>query len=82
MHSKTKQHVNARWVAGQIGCSQLAVGLQRALAGLSVGERVEVITHNEGAEIDIPAWCHITGHQLLTLNHPVYIIQKQGDQHV
>jgi hypothetical protein len=24
----------------------------------------------------------MTGHELLALDHPVYIIQKQGDQHV
>ena len=82
MRSNQKKHVHARWVAGQIGCSQLAVGLQRALAGLNAGERIEVVVHNEGAEIDIPAWCYMTGHELLALDHPVYIIQKQGDQHV
>ena len=82
MRSKTKPHIDARWVAGKVGCSQLAVGLQRALAGVNAGQRVEVVTENEGAEIDIPAWCYITGHELLVLDHPVYIIQKQGDQHV
>ena len=82
MRSNQKKHVHARWVAGKVGCSQLAVGLQRALAGLNVGERIEVVVHNEGAEIDIPAWCYMTGHELLALDHPVYIIQKQGDQHV
>ncbi len=82
MRNETNQHIDARWVAGEIGCSQLAVGLQRALAELNVGERIEVVVHNEGAEIDIPAWCYMTGHELLDLDHPVYIIQKQGDQHV
>ena len=82
MRSKTKPHIDARWVAGKVGCSQLAVGLQRALAGVNAGQRVEVVTENEGAEIDIPAWCYMTGHELLVLDHPVYIIQKQGDQHV
>ena len=82
MSSNQQNHVHARWLAGKIGCSQLAVGLQQALAEVNVGERVEVVTHNEGAEIDIPAWCHLTGHELLVLDHPVYIIQKQGDQHV
>jgi len=27
---------------------------------------------------DIPAWCRMTGHALVSANHPIYIIRRKG----
>lgn len=76
MHSQDRPHINARWEAGELGCSQLIVGLQRALSALDAGEHLELITHDGGARIDIPAWCYLTSHELVISDHPSYIIKK------
>jgi len=66
-----------RWDAGETGCGQLAVGLKRELAVLNPGERLQVVARNEGAPVDVPAWCRVTGHHLVHASHPEYVIQRK-----
>ena len=76
MASQTRSNISRRWEAGELGCSQLIVGLKRELSHLNDGELLELITHDGGARIDIPAWTYLTGHELVSENHPIYIIRK------
>lgn len=43
------------------------------------GEQLEVIAHSPGAPADLPAWCRMTGHTLISADHPVYVIQRKED---
>lgn len=72
----------ARWDAGESGCSTLIVGLKRRLAGIQPGEALEVVARDMGASIDIFVWCRMTGNRLLAEAHPVYLIQRKGENHV
>jgi len=36
-----------------------------------------VIAHDLGAPADIPAWCRLTGHTLVSQEHPVYRIRRK-----
>ena len=65
-----------QWDAGETGCGQLIVGLRRQLESLRCGASLEVIARDAGAPADLPAWCRITGHTLVSATHPVYVIQK------
>jgi tRNA 2-thiouridine synthesizing protein A len=76
------QPIAGRWDAGSKSCSQLIIGLRSAIAALRGGDLLEVHALDEGAPADIPAWCRMTRHLLVTAHHPVYIIRKQGDHHV
>ena len=68
-----------RWDAGETGCGQLIVGLRRQLEGLASGDLLELIARDAGAPYDLPAWCRMTGHTLVSAAHPVYVIQKKVD---
>lgn len=74
--------VATRWDAGNKGCGQLVVGLQRVVAALQDGELLELHASDAGAPEDIPAWCRIMGHTLVSANHPVYVMRKKGDGNV
>lgn len=67
-----------RWDAGDIGCGQLAVGLRREIGAVKCGEALTVVARNEGAAVDVPAWCRVTGHELVSARPPIYVIQKNG----
>ncbi len=69
----------ARWDAGDAGCGYLAMELARALSTVDAGQRIELISRSEGAPIDIAAWCLITGHSLISEDHPNYVICKKGE---
>ena len=71
--------VEERWDAGEIGCGQLVFELHTRLNRMKAGERLEVITSDAGAPKDLPAWCRMTGHELVSADHPVYVIQRKPD---
>ena len=66
-----------RWDAGETGCGQLVFGLRRRLNQLKPGESLEVIANDPGAPTDLPAWCRMTGHTLVSAAHPVYVIRRR-----
>jgi tRNA 2-thiouridine synthesizing protein A len=43
------------------------------------GEELEVVAQSPGAPTDLPAWCRMTGHTLVSAQHPVYVIQRRDD---
>lgn len=71
--------MDRRWDAGETGCGQLVVELRRRLHEIEPGETLEVIVRDAGAPFDLPAWCRMTGHTLVSANHPVYVIRRGVD---
>lgn len=47
---------------GRLQCARLLILLQRHVRVLASGTLVHVRTHDPVAGIDLPAWCHMTGH--------------------
>lgn len=41
--------------------------LARAIVTVEVGQTIELLADDPLIRIDLPAWCHDTGHELLTL---------------
>ncbi len=68
-----------RWEAGEIGCGQLVFELSVRLNGIKPGDTLEVISNDPGAPVDLPAWCRMTGHTLVSADHPVYVIRRKTD---
>ena len=64
------------WNAGDAVCGSLIVGLKRQVETLGKGQRLYVTAMSEGACVDIPAWCRVTGHELVEANHPKYVLRK------
>lgn len=71
--------MDQRWNAGEMGCGQLVFELRRRLMEMKPGERLEVVAQSPGAPTDLPAWCRMTGHTLISSEHPVYLIERRRD---
>jgi tRNA 2-thiouridine synthesizing protein A len=69
----------ATWDAGDLGCGELVLELRSRLQGLPAGTLVAVIARDPGAPADLPAWCRMTGHDLVWHDHPVYVIRRKED---
>ncbi len=52
------------WQAGDLGCGDLVLEL-RSRVRAAPGKVFKVTALDPGAPADIPAWCGMTGHQLL-----------------
>ncbi|MEV8517352.1 sulfurtransferase TusA family protein [Dactylosporangium sp. NPDC051484] len=46
-------------------CVTLLLRLRRAIQDLAPGTVVHVIASDPAAPLDLPAWCHLTGHDYL-----------------
>ena len=71
--------MDERWDAGEMGCGQLVFELRRRMNELETGDTLEVIAQSPGAPADLPAWCRMTGHTLVSADHPVYVIRRKDD---
>jgi tRNA 2-thiouridine synthesizing protein A len=67
----------ATWDAGDLGCGELVLELHTRLGGLRPGEIFRLIARDPGAPQDLPAWCRMTGHTLMSQQHPVYVIRRK-----
>ena len=73
MHDEAVTH----WDASHLGCGGLVMQLRKRLLQLKPGQRIAVCADNAGARSDLPAWCRVTGHRLVSSTHPVYVIERK-----
>jgi len=71
-------HADQDWDAGELGCGELVLELRLRLDRMRPGEVIKVTALDAGAPADMPAWCRLTGHTLVHMDHPVYLIRKHG----
>ena len=65
---------------GELGCGDLVYELREQFARVDPGAIVRLVTNDPGAPTDIPAWCGMTGHRLLEVERPYYLIQARAEQ--
>jgi len=68
---------DAEWDAGGLGCGELALELHGRLQAMRPGQVLRLVARDPGAAADIPAWCRLTGHALVSGAHPVYLIRRK-----
>jgi tRNA 2-thiouridine synthesizing protein A len=67
-------------------CVTLLLRLRKEIEGLEPGTVVHVIATDPAAPLDLPAWCHLTGHEYLGRlpdvdDRPVYALRLTADAH-
>ena len=65
------------WDAGDLGCGELVLELRARMRRLRPGEVLRLVALDPGAPADLPAWCRMTGHTLVSHAHPVYHIRRK-----
>lgn len=63
---------------GDTGCGELLLDLMLFVKRQRPGSVVKVLARDPGAPREMPAWCRMTGHLLLTAEHPCYFIQTKS----
>jgi tRNA 2-thiouridine synthesizing protein A len=66
-----------RFDGGGTGCGEILVDLKLFLRPLPTGARVLIVARDAGAPLEMPAWCRLTGHRLLRVEHPHYLIARK-----
>jgi tRNA 2-thiouridine synthesizing protein A len=70
--------VRDEWDAGDLGCGELVLELRLRLQALSPGDIFKLCARDPGAPEDLPAWCRLTGHQLVRAEPPAYWIKRKN----
>ncbi len=68
---------DAAWDAGDLGCGDLVLELRTRLRAMPPGAVLALRARDPGAPEDIPAWCGLTGHGLVSARHPDYLIRRK-----
>ena len=68
---------DAEWDAGDMGCGDLVLELRARVEMLVPGRVLRLTARDLGAPADIPAWCRMTGHALVSAQHPLYLIRRK-----
>lgn len=68
---------DATWDAGDLGCGELVLELRCRLEAMRPGQLLTLIARDPGAPADMPAWCRLTGHELVAADHPNYILRRK-----
>jgi tRNA 2-thiouridine synthesizing protein A len=71
--------IAAAWDAGDLGCGDLVLELRMRLRELPPGAVLQLTARDPAAPVDLPAWCGLVGHALLSSAHPDYLIQRKRD---
>lgn len=50
---------------GDLACGELLILIHKQVRALPAGTVVGIATSDPAASIDLPAWCHLTGHAYL-----------------
>lgn len=69
---------------GDLACGELLMVVHRRVRDLAAGTVIGVTTTDPAAAIDLPAWCHLTGHTYrgsqLTRTGVAYIVEIAGQR--
>jgi TusA-related sulfurtransferase len=70
---------DAFYDAGDLGCAYGPLSeIAGLIRGLSPGQTVEVRATDPSVTVDLPAWCRLTGHELVTRQGDRYLIRRVG----
>ena len=61
---------------GETGCGELLLDLLLFMKKQPPDIVVSVRALDPGAPLEIPAWCRLTKHELISSDHPLYKIKK------
>lgn len=68
----------AEWDAGMLGCGELVIELRTRFVALPAGALFRLIARDPGVPEDLPAWCRLTGHRLVSAEPPVFLLQRKS----
>jgi tRNA 2-thiouridine synthesizing protein A len=71
---------SSRFDGGSTGCGEMIIDLRMHFRKLGPGSLVAILAEDEGAPIEIPAWCRTTGHALVGWSHPFYLVRVRAEE--
>ena len=74
----SSETISAIWDAGDLGYWDLLLALRSRTAALDPGQVFILTARDPGIPENLPAWCRMTGHDLIEARHPDYWIRRRA----
>ena len=71
------EHADVVWDAADLACGVLLLSLRGRMEAMRPGQLLRLIAQDTGTSEDLPAWCQLTGHTLVSAAPPVYMIRRK-----
>ena len=71
------ENADVVWDAEDLSCGVLLLKLRGRMDTMRPGQVLRLVAQDAGAPEDLPAWCRLTGHTLLSAEPPVYLIRRK-----
>ena len=68
MNGDEAMHCDRTWDAGDMACGDLVLRLRFRLRDMQPGQVLRVRATDSGARHDLPAWCRMTGEELVHID--------------
>ena len=65
------------WDAADLACGALLLRLRGRMEAMRPGQVLRLVAQDVGAPEDLPTWCRLTGHTLVSASPPVYLIHRK-----
>ena len=69
--------VDETWDAGDLGRGELVLELKTRLDRMESRRLMKLVALDLSVSADLPAWCRMPGHTLVSCEHPVYLIRRK-----
>lgn len=66
---------DTQYDGGETGCGEMLLDLLLFSRRQPPGTVIELRALSPGAPLEIPAWCRLTRHELLSAAHPFYLLR-------
>ena len=79
MDTQHTQNADVSFDGGDLDCgSGLLLLIRRHIDPLAAGQTLEILSTDSTVEVDLPAWCRMTGHHLMHSDPAahLYFIQR------
>jgi tRNA 2-thiouridine synthesizing protein A len=80
LEEEAMRREDATWDAGAMGCGDLVLELRQRINALAPGQVLKVTAKDPGAPEDLPAWCGLTGNNLVAAEPPHYWIERKEEK--
>ena len=75
--SARDREVDVEIILGEMGCGDLVWELRQQFARHDAGRLIRIVTNDEGAPLEVPAWCRLTRRRLVEADPPYYLIEQR-----
>lgn len=63
-----------------LACPKPIILLAQQISAIAIDETLVLIADDPAAAFDVPAWCRMTGHELISVSNSTFVIRRNSEE--